>query len=262
MTSARDHSKSAGIAQMLRRLVTNLRLKLMILRHELSRPQASADVRRARFLDRFDRQGSQALEAAEQLAIDSNSVFVDTSHLLVGLLETADDEISEALTACGLSPSTLRAGIEGGFTEAESNALEQVGVDLDRVIGSARSTFGTDAMSRSTRTVEPLSVRLSYELSTVLSAASVAARIREAKLTSWDDMMVALLDPSLTSRPTRALRLLGAAGCDVGALRRMFPPNPTAQRKGIAFGVPGRSGLFVDLQRRLYERISRNISES
>jgi ATP-dependent Clp protease ATP-binding subunit ClpC len=98
----------------------------------------------------------KAFVCARSAAIRHRHPYLDTEHLLIGLLATAPNRAAEALVRCGVALSELRARVEAGmsagtaavaadrelpFTPAAKLALERA---LEAASSRGSSVIGTE----------------------------------------------------------------------------------------------------------------------
>lgn len=102
--------------------------------------------------ERFTREARTAVVGAQQVARDVGSRHVDTTHLLVALLEQ-DGPAARAVDALGVDRAALasraRADLRSGGLDAD--ALAGLGIDLDAVRRQADAVFGRGALERAGR---------------------------------------------------------------------------------------------------------------
>jgi ATP-dependent Clp protease ATP-binding subunit ClpA len=111
--------------------------------------------------ERFSRSARVAVLLAHEEARELGSRETGAQHLLLGVLQAADHDLSELVEGYGLSADALRARLvetsspaDQSFEE-DAEALRTIGIDLHAVRDSVARTFGPDAfdhaLSRSGR---------------------------------------------------------------------------------------------------------------
>lgn len=101
--------------------------------------------------EKFTSDAREAVVAAQKHARDLNSSRIETPHVLLGIIETAEPGLKAALNDEGYSADTVRAAIADGvcFGDRDAHALGSIGIDLDSVRASLEATFGEGALDRS-----------------------------------------------------------------------------------------------------------------
>ncbi len=103
--------------------------------------------------ERFTKAARFAVVGAHEQARELKSPRIDVEHVLLGVLSTADKDLTTLLDRVGLTYDDVRAHIaENRRSEAlgaeDAEALKSIGIDLDAVRESLEATFGDDALDR------------------------------------------------------------------------------------------------------------------
>jgi ATP-dependent Clp protease ATP-binding subunit ClpA len=114
--------------------------------------------------ERFARNARVAVMLAQEEARELCDRETGSQHLLLGILQSAGEELSAMLTGYGLTAEVVRARLAETATgdklfDADADALSTIGIDLRAVRDSVARTFGADAfdsaLSRSGRRRRP-----------------------------------------------------------------------------------------------------------
>jgi ATP-dependent Clp protease ATP-binding subunit ClpA len=109
---------------------------------------------------RFTRNARVAVMLANEEARELYDRETGSQHLLVGVLQSAGEELSAVLTGYGLTAEVVRARLAETSTgdqsfDEDADALRAIGIDLGAVRDAVARTFGTNAfdsaLSRSGR---------------------------------------------------------------------------------------------------------------
>ena len=101
--------------------------------------------------ERFTRQARVAVVLAQEEARERRTREIGPQHLLLGVLQAADNDLSAVLSGYGLTADVVRTRlIEASTTTDESfdedaEVLRAIGIDLRAVRDSVARTFGADA---------------------------------------------------------------------------------------------------------------------
>lgn len=107
--------------------------------------------------ERFTRDARAAVILAQEEARDLADHEIGSQHLLLGLLESAGDELSAVLSGYGLNADAVRARLvetsttAGASFDEDADALRAIGIDLRAVRDSVARTFGADAFDNALR---------------------------------------------------------------------------------------------------------------
>jgi ATP-dependent Clp protease ATP-binding subunit ClpA len=113
---------------------------------------------------RFTRNARVAVMLGQEEARELCDRETGSQHLLLGILQSAGDELSALLTGYGLTAEIVRARLVETSTgdksfDEDADALSTIGIDLRAVRDSVARTFGADAfdsaLSRSGRRRRP-----------------------------------------------------------------------------------------------------------
>jgi ATP-dependent Clp protease ATP-binding subunit ClpA len=114
--------------------------------------------------ERFARNARVAVMLAQEEARELCDRETGSQHLLLGILQTAGEELSAVLTGYGLTAEVARARLAESSTadksfDEDADALSTIGIDLRAVRDSVARTFGAEAfdnaLSRSGRRRRP-----------------------------------------------------------------------------------------------------------
>jgi ATP-dependent Clp protease ATP-binding subunit ClpA len=114
--------------------------------------------------ERFARNARVAVMLAQEEARELADRETGSQHLLLGVLQTAGEDLSAVLTGYGLTADGVRARLAESSTadksfDEDADALSAIGIDLQAVRDSVARTFGPDvfgnAFSRSGRRRRP-----------------------------------------------------------------------------------------------------------
>ena len=114
--------------------------------------------------ERFTRNARVAVMLAQEEARELNDRETGSQHLLLGILQTAGEDLSAVLTGYGLTAEVVRSRLAETSTgdlsfDEDVDALRDIGIDLRAVRDNVARTFGADAfdnaLSRSGRRRRP-----------------------------------------------------------------------------------------------------------
>ncbi|BBZ35383.1 Clp protease N-terminal domain-containing protein [Mycolicibacterium confluentis] len=97
--------------------------------------------------ERFTRDARVAVMLAQEEARDLNARVIGPEHVLLGVLQSADDALGAVLDGFGLTAEGVRARLkadDSGFDD-EAEALRAIGIDLHAVRDAVNASFGPDA---------------------------------------------------------------------------------------------------------------------
>jgi ATP-dependent Clp protease ATP-binding subunit ClpA len=103
--------------------------------------------------ERFTRNARVAVMLASEEARELCDRETGSQHLLLGVLQTAGEDLSSVFTGYGLTAEGVRTRLAETSTGEESfdedaDALRAIGIDLRAVRDSVARTFGADAFNR------------------------------------------------------------------------------------------------------------------
>ncbi|MEZ0362758.1 Clp protease N-terminal domain-containing protein [Mycobacterium sp. pUA109] len=106
--------------------------------------------------ERFTRDARVAVVLAQEDARELVAGEIGSQHLLLGLLQAAEPDLSAVLGGFGLTADAVRARLAAGEASGESfdtdaEALRSLGIDLRAVRDSVARTFGADAFDNALR---------------------------------------------------------------------------------------------------------------
>ncbi|OBF28652.1 Clp protease N-terminal domain-containing protein [Mycobacterium sp. ACS4331] len=98
--------------------------------------------------ERFTRDARVAVLLAQEEARDLNARDIGPEHLLLGVLQSADDGLRAVLDDVGLTADGVRGRLtsadDDGFDD-DAAALRAIGIDLHAVRDAVNASFGPDA---------------------------------------------------------------------------------------------------------------------
>src|ERR1700722_1439615 len=101
--------------------------------------------------ERFPRHARVAVVLAQEEARELRTREIAPQHLLLGILQSAGNDLSAVVSAYGLTADAVRARLieaapktDEAFDE-DAEALRAIGIDLAAVRDSVARTFGPDA---------------------------------------------------------------------------------------------------------------------
>lgn len=167
--------------------------------------------------ERFTESARRAVTGAQAEARELGAPFIGTEHLLLALL-AGGDAAARTLAEHGLKAADLRARLTVmGRTPLDAEALKSIGIDLDAVREATEQSFGEGALDfpaskrAGTRGHIPFTPRAKKSLELSLRH---AIRLKQKHIASGH-----ILLGVLHAREFMAVRLVTAAGVDVGELR-------------------------------------------
>ncbi|GAA4518830.1 Clp protease N-terminal domain-containing protein [Actinoallomurus oryzae] len=98
--------------------------------------------------ERFTKEARAVVVRAQEEARRLRAPFIDTEHLLLGMLEAGGGPGAQALRDREADPAELRrriAGVVGG-DDLDPDALATLGIDLDEVRRATEAAFGPGAL--------------------------------------------------------------------------------------------------------------------
>ncbi len=97
--------------------------------------------------ERFTRHARVAVVLAQEEARELRTREIAPQHLLLGILQSAGNDLSSVLSGHGLTADAVRARLieAAPKTDEEAEALRAIGIDLAAVRDSVARTFGPDA---------------------------------------------------------------------------------------------------------------------
>jgi ATP-dependent Clp protease ATP-binding subunit ClpA len=97
--------------------------------------------------ERFTRHARVAVVLAQEEARELRTRETAPQHLLLGILQSAGNDLSSVLSGYGLTADAVRARLieAAPKTDEEAEALRAIGIDLAAVRDSVARTFGPDA---------------------------------------------------------------------------------------------------------------------
>jgi ATP-dependent Clp protease ATP-binding subunit ClpA len=103
--------------------------------------------------ERFTRDARAAVVLAREEARELGARDIGAQHLLLGVLQTAGDDLSTVLSGYGLTADAVWVRLQPSSTadesfDEDSDALRSIGIDLEAVRDSVARTFGDDAFDQ------------------------------------------------------------------------------------------------------------------
>ncbi|ADG79742.1 Clp domain protein OS=Tsukamurella paurometabola (strain ATCC 8368 / DSM / CCUG 35730 / CIP 100753 / JCM 10117 / KCTC 9821 / NBRC 16120 / NCIMB 702349 /NCTC 13040) OX=521096 GN=Tpau_3155 PE=4 SV=1 [Tsukamurella paurometabola] len=97
--------------------------------------------------ERFTKSARIAVVLAQEEARDAGADRITPTHLLLGVLDCADDDLKRELTDVGLTTDAVRASDAGRvITEGDAAALKGIGIDVGAIADAVSSKFGFDIL--------------------------------------------------------------------------------------------------------------------
>ncbi|EUA52432.1 clp amino terminal domain protein [Mycobacterium xenopi 4042] len=103
--------------------------------------------------ERFSRNARVAVVLAHEEARELGCHEIGAEHLLLGVVQAADHDLSALLDGYGLTADVIRARLAEKSTapdesfQEDAEALRAIGIDLDAVRDAVARTFGRDAFA-------------------------------------------------------------------------------------------------------------------
>jgi ATP-dependent Clp protease ATP-binding subunit ClpA len=104
--------------------------------------------------ERFARSARVAVVLAQEEARDLDAREIGPEHLLVGVLQTATDQLAAVLNGYGLTAESARAQLtaaDDSTFDDDAEALRSIGIDLNAVRDAVTRTFGAEAFDAAFR---------------------------------------------------------------------------------------------------------------
>ncbi|MFH8794573.1 Clp protease N-terminal domain-containing protein [Streptomyces sp. NPDC017941] len=171
-----------------------------------------------------------AVEQSERAGADS----VDDGHLLLALLDREGTRASFALAVLGVDrrrDDIARALTEtrrrGGLSQAETEALAGLGIDVEEIVSRVEQTHGAGALAGAgTRQRKGLAAWIGHRAFTPDSKSTLERALRIAtarRERSIGDEHILL---ALTTRPGVVCEVLADHGVTLGSVERVLYPSP------------------------------------
>ncbi|GGC53067.1 Clp protease [Hoyosella rhizosphaerae] len=95
--------------------------------------------------ERFSRSARAGVVLSQEEARDAGADRITPTHLILGVLGSLDADTSTALSALGVSADSIRENAKDTvFTTGETEALREVGIDLNTIADTINKRFGFD----------------------------------------------------------------------------------------------------------------------
>jgi len=106
--------------------------------------------------ERFTDDARSAVTLAQQEARELDDAAIGSEHLLLGVLQSADIELTNALTGYGLTADGIRERLLAADPgrqdyDDDADALKTLGIDLDAVRDTVNRSFGAGAFDDAVR---------------------------------------------------------------------------------------------------------------
>ena len=97
--------------------------------------------------ERFTKSARIAVVLAQEEARDAGADRITPTHLMIGVLESADDALQRELADIGLTTEAVRAsGVGRVITDQDAEALKEVGIDVTAIADAVSTKFGFDIL--------------------------------------------------------------------------------------------------------------------
>lgn len=100
--------------------------------------------------ERFTATARLSVIAAQELAREMGASHIRVEHVLLAVLEEADDALTARLESVTVSAESIRTALRAHaeFGSEDAKALESIGIDLDAVLTHLDATVGAEALDR------------------------------------------------------------------------------------------------------------------
>lgn len=186
--------------------------------------------------ERFKQDAKDVVKGAVAQAERAGAQSVGTEHLLLALLDSEGSRASFALSALGLAErrEPVRAALEqarrrGGLTQAETDALAGLGIDVPEVVARVEEAHGSGALSRGGKggVRWPGHRPFEQEAKDVLTGAMRAATARRDRHIGDEHILLAL-----TVRPGVPAEVLADHGVTYESVTRVLYGNSGQAKAG------------------------------
>ncbi len=96
--------------------------------------------------ERFSKRARMAVVAAQEEARDAGADRITAIHLLLGVIDTADNPLAAELGEVGLTSEAVRARADRVITDQDAEDLKGIGIDVVAIADSISSRFGFDIL--------------------------------------------------------------------------------------------------------------------
>lgn len=103
--------------------------------------------------DRFRKNAKVAVVLAQEEAREMDESRIGAEHVLIGVLDSADERLANLLSGYGLTADDVRDRLRAGgeddsLGDDDAEALKAIGIDLSKVRDSVTKTFGPQAFDK------------------------------------------------------------------------------------------------------------------
>ncbi|AZM60068.1 MULTISPECIES: Clp protease N-terminal domain-containing protein [unclassified Streptomyces] len=189
--------------------------------------------------ERFTKDARDVVKGAVAQAERAGALRVDSEHLLLALLDREGSRASFALGALGLTErrEPVRAALEqvrrrGGLTQAETDALAGLGIDVPEIVARVEEAHGTGALSGALSGGKDGARRSGHrpfgrDAKAVLTGALRAATARRDRRIGDEHLLLAL-----TARPGAPAEVLADHGVTYESVTRVLYGNGGEMKAG------------------------------
>ena len=189
--------------------------------------------------ERFTKDARDVVKGAVAQAERAGALRVDSEHLLLALLDREGSRASFALGALGLTErrEPVRAALEqvrrrGGLTQAETDALAGLGIDVPEIVARVEEAHGTGALSGPLSGGKDGARRSGHrpfgrDAKAVLTGALRAATARRDRRIGDEHLLLAL-----TARPGAPAEVLADHGVTYESVTRVLYGNGGEMKAG------------------------------
>jgi ATP-dependent Clp protease ATP-binding subunit ClpA len=126
--------------------------------------------------ERFTRPAREAVIGARRHAVEQGETEIRPVHVLAGLLRTPPGRAGELLAGFGVPAEELATDLarmrrRGGVSDADTAALAELGIDVERIVENVERVHGENALAGESRRSRRSHVPFSGEASRLLERA-------------------------------------------------------------------------------------------
>lgn len=97
--------------------------------------------------ERFTKSARTSVVLAQEEARDAGADRITPTHLMLGVVDGADDELKRELADIGLTAEAIRAsGVGRVITDQDAEALQGIGIDVSAIADAVSNKFGFDIL--------------------------------------------------------------------------------------------------------------------